>query len=98
MSVTSKVLIGRYEAICNKIIEEFREKQGLEFNGWIGECVGDIASFNTIYFFSMSDIILDLRENIQKGKILEWQDDNLSLYAEREEWYINYKTYVKDRT
>ena len=46
----------------------------------------------------MSDIILDLRENIQKGKILEWQDDNLSLYAEREEWYINYKTYVKDRT
>lgn len=90
MSITSKVLIGRYDVICNKIVEEFCEKQGLEFDGWVGDNVGEVASFNTIYFFNMTDIILDLRENADKGEILKWQDENLE-----SENYINYYSFTK---
>lgn len=66
-----------YCKICNDFITLFEKKQDIEFDFWIGDEVGGLASFASHYFFNLSDIILDITTNQPKGKILKWQDEDL---------------------
>jgi hypothetical protein len=66
--------ISSYRNACNNIVNLFVKKQGYEFDGWAGKETGGIADFIGQYFFSMSDMIFDLENNAEKGKIIEWQD------------------------
>ena len=81
----------RYEKACNDYIAEFTKKQGLEFDGWVGDEVGGIASFIDQYFFNISDIVWDINSNQSKGLILQWQDDCL----ESNPKFINYFSYSR---
>jgi hypothetical protein len=62
-----------YKNSCKLLINEFVEKQGYEFSGWIGG-VGTIACFIEQYYFDTTDIAYDLSNNVSKGVIFEWQD------------------------
>lgn len=90
-----KELNAMYETACEGYVEEFCKKQELEFDGWVAEEVGSIASFCCQYFFNMSDIILDLNTKQPKGLILNWQNDGVdfNMFNEKTE-YINYKSYT----
>ena len=79
----------QYEFICNECIKKFCYKQKIQFDGWIGDEVGGIACFVSQYYFSLSDIILDLNTKQQKWLILEWQDDGIEEVSK-----INYKSYT----
>ena len=84
-----------YCKICNDFIAAFEEKQDIEFNYWVGDEVGGIASFAWQYFFNLSDIILDIITNQPKGKILDWQDEDLDFCMDKPfPTSINYKSYV----
>ena len=78
-----------YENAVNTIIVLFIKKQNLEFDGWVGDKVGEVASFISQYFFNLSDILLDLKKECKKGFILEWHDETI----ENEPTYINYSSY-----
>ena len=71
---TISTLKTEYERICNAYIEEFTAKQGYEFDYWVGNEVGGIASFIEQYYFSMADIAYDLHNECKEGLIFEWQD------------------------
>lgn len=80
----------RYEGICNEYISEFCEKQDFNFEGWVGDNVGEIALCND-FFFNFNDIVYDINTNQQKGLIIDWYYDNL----DNIEKSINYFSYSK---
>lgn len=71
---TISTLKAEYERICNAYIDEFTAKQGYEFDYWVGNEVGGVASFIEQYYFSMADIAYDLHNKCKKGFIFKWQD------------------------
>ena len=85
----------QYEFVCNEYIKKFCNKQGIEFDGWVCDEVGGIASFAYQYFFNLSDIILDLNTKQPKGNILDWQSEGVdfNMFNEKQQ-HINYKSYT----
>ena len=77
--------IESYEKICNEIAREFCKKQGLTFEYWAADRVGEVVLCSDI-FFGLSDIVFDLKTKQPKGKIIEWYNDNSKM---------NYQTFVK---
>lgn len=92
MAKTMKLaeLKKQYAFICNEWVAKFCNKQGFEFEGWVGDVVGS-GVFCSDIWFSLQDIILDIETKQPKGAILEWHDGNL----ENPEKAINYSSYVK---
>ena len=93
--MSNEELQTQYENVCNEYVRRFCEKQDIEFDGWISDEVGGIASFISQYFFNMSDIILDISTNQPVGFILDWQSDGVdfNLLKDKTE-YINYNSYI----
>lgn len=93
--MTTKQLITDYENTCNSIVKAFCKKQGLRFDGWVGNEVGGVAEFSTSYFFNISDIVLDLKTGQPKWAILSWQDENVEEGFKTKTYTpINYKSYT----
>jgi hypothetical protein len=85
----------QYESICNEYIRRFCEKQDIEFDGWIGDEVGGIASFISQYYFNIDDIVFDIHTEQPVGLILDWQSDGVdyNMFNETPQ-HINYKSYT----
>jgi hypothetical protein len=94
-TIKLKELNKHYEFVCNEWVKKFCNKQLIDFDGWVSNEVGGIASFCCQYFFSLSDIILDINTKQPKGLIFQWQSDgvdfNLSNTVPQN---INYKSYT----
>ena len=82
-------LSSNYRAACVAYIRAFEKKHGYEFDGWVADEVGGIASFIDQYFFSLLEIIYDIDSKQPKGRIFEWQD----ACVENVPQYINYKSW-----
>ena len=87
-------LIGDYELSCNLIVEAFAKKQGLTFDGWVGDDIGVMASFDDEYFFPMENMVHDLKTGQPKGLITKWQDHAVEKHLKTGK-SINYKSYSK---
>ena len=88
-------LILDYEAICEKIVAKFAKKQDLDFDGWIGDDIGGIASFSCEFTFSIDDVVLDLKTKQRKGFIIKWLREGVDFYFETgRDSHINYKSYI----
>ena len=81
---------AEYELVCDKYIELFSEKQGLEYEFWVGDTVGEVAYFPD-YWFNFSDIVLDINNYVPEGLITEWQNESLLNYDKGLK--INYYSY-----
>lgn len=92
--MTLTELKHKYEEVCNEYVKKFQDKQDLEFSFWVGNEVGGIACFIDQYFFSLSDIALDLHTKQPKGLILQWEDDGLDIFKNPSEQRINYHSYT----
>lgn len=69
------LLIWEYEDKCRAIADIFCEKQGLYFDFWLRGEVGGMlvcGDKNKSYHFNMTDIILDLKMQQEKGNIVKW--------------------------
>lgn len=86
-----KILQNRYNKVVDDYIQLFSNKQEIEFEFWVGDVVGGIASFGDIYFFSFSDILYDINTNQPKELILQWLYDGVD-YPDIN---INYYSYSK---
>lgn len=85
----------QYEFICNEIIIKFCKKQKIDFDGWVGNEIGGVASFSCQYYFNFSDIILDLNTKQPKWKILDWQSEDIEYNLfNKQPQHINYKSYI----
>ena len=88
-------IIEKYETYCNLIIEIFQTKHGYEFSYWICDEVGGIAVFIEEYYFNMSDIMYDLRNELPIGLIFEWQDHMVDNYSEKDDYKITLSAFSK---
>jgi hypothetical protein len=94
-TVTLKELNRQYEFLCNEFIRKFCKKQGIIFDGWVGDEIGGIAIFSCQYFFDLPDIIFDLTTKQPKCNILNWQSEGVEFNMENEnQLHINYKSYA----
>jgi len=64
-------LKAQYEAICEKYIEIFCEKQGCNFEFWISDIIGGTA-YCSDYYLDFTDIVFDINSEQEKGLIFEW--------------------------
>jgi len=94
-TVKLQELNRQYEFVCNEWVQKFCNKQQIDFDGWVGDEIGGIASFACQYFFNLSDIILDLNTKQPKGNILNWQSEDVdfNMFNEKQQ-HINYKSYT----
>jgi hypothetical protein len=92
---TNENLKIKYDNVCNEYVRRFCEKQEIDFDGWIDDEVGGIASFISQYFFNISDIIFDITTNQPVGLIFDWQSDGVdfNMFKDKTE-YINYNSYI----
>jgi len=82
------VLSSNYKAACVAYIRAFEKKQGMEFFGWIGDYVGELADFSG-WVFNLSDIIHDIDTKQPKGNIIAWYDACIDNAPQR----INYSSW-----
>lgn len=63
-------LLESYEIVCNEIAQKFAKKHNLEFDYWINidNLSGGIASFSESYYFTLENIILDLKHDVPKKR------------------------------
>ena len=78
------------EKVLKQYIKEFENKQDLTFEFAVDDNLMEVISFDSVYFFNMSDIIYDIDNNIKENIIIEWCE-----YTLQEKDYINYRTYLK---
>ena len=68
----------QYEFSCNEYAKKFANKQQIEFNGWVDNDIGGLASFSNGYFFYILEIFFDIHLNLPKGVTL--QSKNKGVY------------------
>jgi hypothetical protein len=78
-------------ALTNEYVSIFEKKHNIKFEGWIGDEVGDVASFEGSLHLSFDEIYYDLEENVTPGLILEWSKDTFIHHPK----HIRYKNYAK---
>lgn len=83
-------LQNKYESVCNEYVQKFCKKQGMEFNYWVSDIVGDVLSCSDFYF-NFQDIVWDVNSKQPKGSITDWYYQNL----DAPEKSINYYSYTK---
>lgn len=92
-------LAALYKIICNEYVRKFAKKQGLRFEYWIADNVGETACFNADCSFNFSDIVYDIDTRQPKGLIIKWQNESIEHYVKYKETYdyanINYYSYSK---
>lgn len=82
----------RHGDICNEYVHKMELKNELEFEGWVGDTPGNVATFNGgEYFFMFEDIVYDINENIEPGIIKKWYNENV----ENLNFAISYWAYTK---
>jgi len=85
----------RYESVATAYLNKFIKKQDIDFDGWVGDDIGGIASFCCQYFFNLDDIRYDIDNNCKKGLILRWQEDGVEHHMKGNFDTINYHSYFK---
>ena len=93
----TKKIINLHQLFCNYLIKSFAKKQDLQFDGWVGDDIGNVSCFSGEYYFNLSDIILDLKTKQPKGFILQWHIEYLEFNVSKEieeHKNINYKSYI----
>lgn len=87
--------LKKYESACNKLANDFAKKQEVKFSSWVNGEIGDVAIFNEHYFFSMHEIILDIKHKAEKGKILDYFEMTLNRHKNgKSKSFINYRSYL----
>jgi hypothetical protein len=82
-------LYQEYTDICQKYVDGFAKKQGLTFERWAGDVVGDTAVFSKSYFYKMYDIVHDVNTNQPRYLIRDWLFEN-----DKKDVKIGYKEYI----
>lgn len=78
----------QYQIVCNEYVTKFCNKQGMNFEFWVGDIVGDVVSCSEFYF-NFRDIVWDINSKQPKGKIIDWYYDSLE-FPEKSISYYSY--------
>ena len=89
-----KTLKEQFNEITKEYVSLFSKKHDIEFDGWIGDNVGEIAFFAD-YFVDFEDIRYDIDNDIEEKKFFEWYDMEIDL-ALAGKPTVNYRNFLKN--
>ena len=72
-----KSLQERFNQCVLEYVNLFCEKQEMDFSYWIGGHIGQICEIND-FILGFQEIQYDIDNNIEKGMIVDWYDENLA--------------------
>ncbi|GIM60059.1 hypothetical protein CAPN008_01090 [Capnocytophaga canis] len=87
-------ILHNFEKASIALVEAFAEKQGLDFDFFIGDNPAEVVSFSCEITFSLNEIWHDLSTDQPKGLIMEWFYENLEQYHKGNNDYINYYSWT----
>lgn len=94
----SKSVLKNYEKAAKNVIELFLLKHEYEDDGKIIEYTLIENDFSVIefadYYVSLSDMIYDIANDVEKSKFFEWYDYSLNKALDGY-GYVNYRSYLK---
>ena len=93
---SNKILSDLDKEILN-VIELFCKKQDLYFDYAINDDLTGVICFSNEYFLNFSDIVKDLKKDVPKGFILQWEEDTIvfNLFKDEDKQkFINYNSYL----
>lgn len=88
-----EALKHQYEYICNEYVNKFCRKQGVQFNGFVGNIVGGVCCVSD-YYINFSDIVYDLNTSQPKRLIFDWNNEMIDAHSDGKDT-INYFRYSK---
>ena len=83
----------KLDAVAKEYIKAFEKKHECYFEFAIFDDLMDMLSFGDNYF-SFSDVAYDIDNNVEKGLIFKWQNENTELDVYGDEITINFRSYV----
>lgn len=83
-----------YEGMCEDYVKVFAEKHEMEFEGWVGDAVGGVATFGD-WFFNLDDIRYDVDNDVPNDEIIKWIDYTSRCYALGCPKTINFPSWIK---
>jgi len=93
--MNKEILKQNFEKACADYIEYFCKKQEMYFEFWVADEIGGVACFGD-YFFSLTDIILDIETDQPAELILDWQNEIADQDPQnKKSVFINYRSYIK---
>jgi len=87
-------LKANYEVTVQAYIDYFCKKEDLEFDGWIGATIGELAYIND-YLLDFNDIRLSVDLDMPVGVIIEWNDSSIEYALDNDlsDYQINLHSY-----
>ena len=92
MSKENQALQDRFRSVCMDYIMRFCEKHDLNFEGWVGDRVGETAEIGDM-FLDFSDIRYDIDTEQKSGTIEKWWDYSYDLSMLECPKTINYRSW-----
>lgn len=86
----------RLDTAIKHYIYEFEKKHGCELEHAVNDDLLNMLCFGD-NFFSISNVVYDIDNNLEKGLIFRWQDDGLRYNFDKphnEHLYINLNSYA----
>ncbi|MBS9774741.1 MAG: hypothetical protein KGV59_06255 [Tenacibaculum sp.] len=91
------MVIQKFKDAVQGLVIAFEEKQDLDFEFWVADDPTGVACFDSTYYFPLGDIFYDLDNEIEKGKIIEYQEYVMELPSNQKD-IINYESYCTIET
>lgn len=88
----STILQSSFYKVAQAYVLLFEKKQELEFTGWVGGHIGELACFNEWYYLNLDDIRYDIDTEQPKERITEWFDK----CVEDKKMIDDYRDYCRD--
>jgi hypothetical protein len=91
-----KNLKEKYEKIIDEYVRLFEKKHELYLEHWVSDDKTGVACFGDILYYSVSDIIFDINNNLPVGLAIDWVYDTVEYHSNVEHPnYINLFSYSK---
>ena len=90
----NKKLREKLDALAVEYIKEFEKNHECYFEFAIFDDLTDMLAFGDNYF-SFSDVAYDIDNNVEKGLIFQWQNENIEFDAYGNETTISFRSYVR---
>ena len=90
-----KNLEVKFKIIVYEYVKAFEKKHGYDFMGWVGERVGEVATFSDC-FINFDDMRWDIDNNIDRNIFFDWYYKSLE-EAINNKAFENYRVYSKLR-
>lgn len=88
-------MLKETEQAINDLVDKFCKDYDFQFDGWIGDNIGEVFGVNDYYTFNFTDVLTCYREGISRDRLIEWYEYMLEAYENKEMIKYNLENFAK---